>query len=101
MAKDAVDSPIRSDPLVRIVAADYPRRFASTFRVVTDFPFFLSVGLVCILSNLFSFFVQVAGLLPLPPVFLGSFLAYSGTLLLAFLTANLPKVSRGLFPVLG
>jgi hypothetical protein len=73
--------------------------FASTFRVVMNFLFSLSVRLIRLGGNSLGFFVQVAGPLPLPALFFGSFLAYSGTLPFAFLAADAFEVSR-VFPML-
>jgi len=49
---------------------------------------FLSVSGVCLVGDLFRFFVQVAGLLPLSAIFFGSFFAYAGTLPLTDLATN-------------
>jgi hypothetical protein len=56
--------------------------------------------LIRLVGNSLGFFVQVAGPLPLPALFLASFLAYSGTLTSAFLAADSLEFSRVFFPML-
>jgi hypothetical protein len=62
------------------------------------FPFSPSVTRVRLLGDLFGFFVQVAGLLPLPTLFFGSLLAYTGALPFAHLATNTLEVPR-VFPL--
>jgi hypothetical protein len=50
--------------------------------------FSLWVRLLRLFGNLIGFFVEVAGPLPLPALFFGSFLTHAGTLPFAFLAAN-------------
>jgi hypothetical protein len=58
-----------------------------------------SVKLIRLVGNFLGFIVQVADPLPLPALYFASFLAYSGTLPFAFLTADALEVSR-VFPLL-
>jgi uncharacterized membrane protein YdjX (TVP38/TMEM64 family) len=65
--------------------------YASALSVLMPPLFYLSVRLVCLFGNLLGFFVEVAGSLPLPAVFFGSFLTHAGTLPFAFLAAMFSK----------